>query len=252
MRFDDSIYYFYVPVNVLDLDIDADMKLVYMVLCSFTNSKTDLCYPSLKTIAKKAGLSVRQTMRAIKKLANTGLIEIIERGKGRGNKNVYKVIVPGKSKNKEKKESENILPVDLLDELKAFGFSENDDDMRKIKGIYMQKGEEYIRSAIKYTKKHAKTNKGAYLMQALEKDWAKDERKEMERQNVFEKAKREYQNLIGKSIVMNGKEYQISESGIVSDKDAVPLGYVLQEWDSWKPFLMKSLIKRDFLKSDGM
>ena len=242
MRFDDSIYYFYVPVNVLDLDIDADMKLVYMVLCSFTNSKTDLCYPSLKTVARRAGISVRQTVRAIKKLINAGLIEIVEKGVGRGNKNVYKVLVLGKSKNKEEKK-ENILPSGLLNELKVFGFGENDDDMRKIEDIYMQKGGEYIRGAIEYTKKHAKTNKRAYLMQALEKDWAKDERKEMERQNTFEKAKREYESLIGKNIVMNGKEYKISESGIVGDKDAVPLGYVLQEWDSWKPFLMKSLIK---------
>ena len=244
MRFDDSIYYFHVPVNVLELNIDADMKLVYMVLCSFTNSKTDLCYPSLKTIAKKAGLSVRQTMRAIKKLIGAGLIEIIEKGVGRGHKNVYKVIVPGKSK-KEEKKSENILPLPsgLLDELKAFGFSENDDDTRKIKDIYMQKGEGYIRSALKYAKKHAKTNKRAYLLQTLEKDWAAKEREEMEKQSKYENAKQEYQSLVGKSIIMKGKEYLISESGIVGDKDAVPLGYVLQGWDKWKPFLMKSLTK---------
>ena len=243
MRFDDSIYYFHVPVNVLELDIDADMKLVYMVLCSFTNSKTDLCYPSVKTIAKKAGLSVRQTIRAIKKLVGAGLIEIAEKGIGRGNKNVYKVIVPGKSKNKEEKKSENILPYSLLNELKAFGFSENDDDMRKIENIYVKKGEEYIRSALKYAKKHAKTNKRAYLLQTLEKDWAAKEREETEKQSEYEKAKREYQSLVGKSIVMNGKEYRISESGIVGDKDAVPLGYVLQGWEKWKPFLMKSLTK---------
>ena len=242
MRFDDSIYYFHVPVNVLELDIDADMKLVYMVLCSFTNSKTDLCYPSVKTIAKKAGLSVRQTIRAIKKLVGAGLIEIIEKGVGRGNKNVYKVIVPGKSE-KEERKSENILPSGLLDELKAFGFSENDDDMRKIEDTYVQKGEGYIRSALEYAKKHAKTNKRAYLLQALEKDWAKDEREKMEKQNAFERAKQEYKKLIGKTVLMNGKEYCISESGIVGDKDAVPLGYVLQGWEKWKPFLMKSLTK---------
>ena len=250
MRFDDSIYYFYVPVNVLDLDIDADMKLVYMVLCSFTNSKTDLCYPSLKTIAKKAGLSVRQTMRAIKKLANTGLIEIIERGVGRGNKNVYKVIVPNKGK-KEEKKNEDILPSGLLNELKAFGFSKDDDDMKKIEDIYVQKGEEYVRSAIEYTKKHAKTNKRAYLVQALEKDWAKDERKEMERQNAFEKAKQEYKQLIGKKVSIDGKEYRISDDGVIGDKDAIPSGYIWKNWGYWKVVLLENLKEQDFLRNDG-
>ena len=254
MRFDDSIYYFHVPVNVLELDIDADMKLVYMVLCSFTNSKTDLCYPSVKTIAKKAGLSVRQTMRAIKKLVGAGLIEIIEKGVGRGHKNVYKVIVPGKSENKkskEEKKSENILPSGLSNKLKTFGFSENDDDMRKIEDIYMQKGEEYVRSAIEYTKKHAKTNKRAYLLQALEKDWAKDEREKMEKQNAFERAKQEYKKLIGKTVLIDGKEYRISDDGVISDKDAIPSGYIWEDWNYWKPVLLKNLKGQPFLKTDG-
>jgi len=239
MRFDDSIYYFYVPVNVLDLDIDADMKLVYMVLCSFTNSKTDLCYPSLKTIAKKAGLSVRQTMRAIKKLINTGLIEIIEKGVGRGNKNVYKVIIPNKGKDKEEKKSESVLPSDLLDKLKAFGFNRDDDDMKKIEDIYVQKGEEYIKSAIEYTKKHAKTNKRAYLIQALEKDWAKDIRAKHEEQSRYERAREEYKRFIGKEIITKNGKYIVEESSIYREDDnsAIPLGDILKNWDKWRPFL---------------
>lgn len=233
MRFDKSIYYFYVPVNVLDLDIDLDMKLVYVVLCSYTNSKTDLCYPSVKTMSEKSGLSVRQTVRAIKKLVDIGLIEIVKKGGGRGRKNMYRVIVPGlKEKEEEKKES---VLGDLRDEIKDFNL--NEDDIKKIESIILEKGEEYVKSAVLYTKNRAKKNKSAYLIQALEKDWARNERKEEEKKNSIERAKREYKKMIGKTVFIKNKEYLVSESGVVGDRDAIPAGLIWENWERWKPIL---------------
>jgi len=238
------------PIDLFQAEISVTAKYLYFVLGSFAN-KDGVCFPRLSTIRERAGIKNDKTViKALKELERAGFIEII---RDRGKHNVYKLFPERerKKKNENKEEKKrSVLPSGLLNELRDFELNES--DTKKIEGIYVKRGEEYVRSAIEYTKKHAKTNKRAYLIQTLEKDWAAKERKEMERQNAFEEAKREYESLIGKSIVMNGKEYQISESGIVGDKDAVPLGYVLQEWDSWKPFLMKSLIKRDFLKSDGM
>ena len=237
------------PIELFQAEISVTAKYLYFVLSSFAN-QDGVCFPRLSTIRERAGIKNDKTViKALKELERSGLIEII---RDRGKHNVYKLFPERereeKNKNKEEKKR-SVLPSGLLNELRDFELNES--DIKKIEGIYVKRGEEYIRSAALYTKKRAKESKSAYLMQALEKDWAAKERKEMERQNAFEKAKREYESLIGKSIVMKGKEYQISESGIVGDKDAVPIGYVLQEWDSWKPFLMKSLTKQDFSKNDG-
>ena len=229
------------PLDLFQAKISVTAKYLYFVLSSFAD-KNGVCFPRLSTIKERAGIKNNKTVvRALKELEGAGFVEII---RDRGKHNVYKLFPHRERKEKGKNEEEkkrNILPSGLLDELSDFELNES--DIKKIESIYVKRGEEYIRSAILYTKKRAKENKSAYLMQALEKDWAAKEREEMERQSEYEKAKQEYQNLIGKSVIMNGKEYKISESGIVGDKDAVPLGYVLQGWEKWKPFLMKSLTK---------
>ena len=230
------------PLDLFQAKISVTAKYLYFVLSSFAD-KNGVCFPRLSTIKERAGIKNNKTVvKALKELEGAGFIEII---RDRGKHNVYKLFPHRERKEKGKSEEEekkrNILPSGLLDELSDFELNES--DIKKIESIYVKRGEEYIRSAILYTKKRAKENKSAYLMQALEKDWAAKEREEMERQSEYEKAKQEYQNLIGKSVIMNGKEYKISESGIVGDKDAVPLGYVLQGWEKWKPFLMKSLTK---------
>ncbi len=227
------------PLDLFQAKISVTAKYLYFVLSSFAD-KNGVCFPRLSTIKERAGIKNNKTVvRALKELEGAGFVEII---RDRGKHNVYKLFPQReKSENKEKKK---VLPSDLLDELKEFELSEN--DIKRIEDFYIKNGEEYVRSTILYTKKRAKENKSAYLMQALEKDWAAKERKEMERQSEYEKAKQEYQNLIGKSVIMNGKKYRISESGIVGDKDAVPLGYVLQDWKEWKPFLLKSLSKIGF------
>ena len=49
---------------------------VYMVLCRFANSEST-CWPSLQTVADRAGMSRRQVIRKIKSLTELGLIAII-------------------------------------------------------------------------------------------------------------------------------------------------------------------------------
>jgi len=248
---ENSCYYFNIPSTIFQANLSRNAILVYVALASFTNRKDNKCYPSVSTLSKMIRLDRKYIYKAMTELVNAGLLVIEKR---RGRTNIYELIPPKtleieKSAIKGKKEKKGgvFIPEPIRIELKQ---TTNELDNVIVKYL-REKGEEYVLSNIRYTNRNAKNNYIGYLLNALKNDWAKDERKEMERQNVFERAKREYESLIGKSIVMNGKEYQISESGIVGDKDAVPVGYVLQEWNSWKPFLMKKLTKRDFLKSDG-
>ncbi len=237
------------PIELFQAEISVTAKYLYFVLSSFAN-QDGVCFPRLATIKERAGIKNDKTIvRALKELERSGFIEIM---RDRGKHNVYKLFPERerKEKNENKEEKRrSVLPSGLLNELRDFEL--NKSDIKKIEGIYVKRGEEYIRSAALYTKKRAKENKNAYLMQALEKDWAAKERKEIERQNAFEKAKQEYQSFVGKNITMNGKEYRISESGIVGDKDAVPVGYVLQDWDYWKVVLLKNLKEQDFSRNDG-
>jgi len=227
------------PVELFQAEISITAKYLYFVLSSFAN-QDGICFPRLATIKKRSGIKDKKTItKALKELEKAGFIEVV---RDRGKHNLYKLSPYRKEKEKEREKEEeerkSVLPSILLSKLKDFNLSRN--DIKKIENIYVKRGEEYIKIAILYTEKHARENKSAYLMQTLLKDWAVKERKEIERQKTFERAKQEYENLIGRKVMMNGKEYLISESGIVSDKDAVPVGYVLQEWDYWKAFLLKS------------
>ena len=237
------------PVELFQAKISVAAKYLYFVLSSFAN-KDGVCFPRLSVIKERSGIKNDKTVvKALKELERAGFIEII---RDRGKHNVYKLFPQreGKVENEsEEKEKRSVLPDALLDKLKDFEL--NKSDIKKIESIYVKRGEEYVRSAILYTKKRAKENKSAYLMQTLLKDWAAKERKEMERQNAFEKAKQEYKQLIGKTVLIDGKEYRISDDGVISDKDAIPSGYIWEDWDYWKAILLKNLKGQDFLKSDG-
>lgn len=60
-------------------------QYVYVVIKSFQNGKTDMCFPSLQTIAEKAGASIPTIRECIKNLVNAGYITI----KREGRKNYY-------------------------------------------------------------------------------------------------------------------------------------------------------------------
>jgi len=232
------------PIDLFQAEISVTAKYLYFVLSSFAN-QDGVCFPRLATIKERAGIKNDKTIvRALKELERAGFIEVI---RDRGKHNVYKLFPERerKEKNENKEEKKrSVLPSGLLNELRDFELNES--DIKKIEGIYVKRGEEYIRSAILYTKKRAKENKSAYLMQTLLKDWAAKERKEMERQNAFEKAKQEYKQLIGKTVLIDGKEYRISDDGVISDKDAIPSGYIWEDWDYWKAVLLKSLKEQSF------
>lgn len=68
-------------------------KVVFCLLCRFTNWQNRECYPSIKIIAKKANCSERSVVNALKKLIELGLIERRERfNNGRQTTSLYKII----------------------------------------------------------------------------------------------------------------------------------------------------------------
>ena len=225
------------PIDLFQAEISVTAKYLYFVLGSFAN-KDGVCFPRLSTIRERAGIKNDKTViKALKELERAGFIEII---RDRGKHNVYKLFPQreGKVENEsEKKEKRSVLPDALLDKLKDFEL--NKSDIKKIEGIYVKRGEEYVRSAIEYTKKYAKTNKRAYLIQALEKDWAKDIRAKHEEQSKYERAREEYKRFIGKEIITKNGKYIVEESSIYREDDnsAIPLGDILKNWDKWRPFL---------------
>lgn len=69
-------------------------RLVILCLANYTN-KSGVAWPSIKTIADDTFVSERQVTRAIAELEESGEIEIIEKGDGRGRSTVYKITLKG-------------------------------------------------------------------------------------------------------------------------------------------------------------
>jgi predicted transcriptional regulator len=65
--------------------------MVYLVLMRYMNNKTKVCYPSIKTIMKRAGLGQRTVYRCLNNLEHLKLI-YRDRLKGRSNK--YIILEP--------------------------------------------------------------------------------------------------------------------------------------------------------------
>jgi len=77
--------WYWIDKTVLHLfgkKIKASGVAVYNVLAYFANSKTQICFPTQKTIAGLIGLSRRTVVRKIKILEKLGLI-LVEKRKGR-------------------------------------------------------------------------------------------------------------------------------------------------------------------------
>ena len=71
----DSYRMFVVPLQILeDENLTSQEKLIFVVLRSFANPHTNVVFPSRKTIAKLASVSVSSVKRSINKLVEKGYL----------------------------------------------------------------------------------------------------------------------------------------------------------------------------------
>ena len=75
----------FVPVPFHAIGLTGSQLATYVSIRSFKNSKTGKCYPTMRTIAKRASLSVRTVQAAKRALRDHGLLE----WELRGRKHVY-------------------------------------------------------------------------------------------------------------------------------------------------------------------
>ena len=64
--------------------------LALLCLADHANDE-GICWPSIPRIAKRARISERQAIRALGELQASGEVQVIERGGGKGNSNIYRV-----------------------------------------------------------------------------------------------------------------------------------------------------------------
>ncbi len=111
--------------------------------------------------------------------------------------------------------------------------------LREINRYITERGLEYVMSNIEYANKHAKDNYIGYLLNALKDDWAKNVREKQDLQDKMEKAREEYREFIGLEFEHKGKTYRVEDSSIYcfDTNSAWALGDILENWDTWRPFL---------------
>lgn len=85
--------HFFSFTKIFDADITPKSKLVYIYLCRMANRRA-ACFPSRKTIATACSLCVQSVKRAVKELADAGLITKVEQHKenGRQTSNLYTIV----------------------------------------------------------------------------------------------------------------------------------------------------------------
>src|SRR5881397_1092826 len=78
---------------------------VYLVIGLYSDFGTDWAYPSIRTIARQAGLSRQTVLAAIAELARAGLLAT---SKSKGRSTAYKIIrqAPGRPPSKKEKEKD--------------------------------------------------------------------------------------------------------------------------------------------------
>lgn len=69
----------------------GDRLLLHLALADFANDE-GTCFPSQKTLAKKARTTRQWVGRTINQMIKDGLLEIVEKGNGRGNRTIYQLI----------------------------------------------------------------------------------------------------------------------------------------------------------------
>ena len=80
--------YYTVSNEVFNYKLSPICFYVYSYLCKCKDRQTSLCYPSKKTIAENCGISKSSVSRAVKTLADCGIIMVIpsyKRGRQRNN-----------------------------------------------------------------------------------------------------------------------------------------------------------------------
>lgn len=88
-----DLYFAIVPEWVLSLPVSSNAIRVYCCLRRFADNQTGECFPSRKTLAMRARLSVSTLDRAMKELVDFGAVEITPRKNANGDwsSNLYTV-----------------------------------------------------------------------------------------------------------------------------------------------------------------
>ena len=76
--------------QAFEYDLAPRLKLLLLAIADHANDD-GLCYPSQKRLAVKVACSVRQIRNLIATLVSDGLVEIVERGNGRGKATLYQL-----------------------------------------------------------------------------------------------------------------------------------------------------------------
>ncbi len=83
---------------VWDLDLAPNKRLVLLAYADHADDDGDNVFPSLGRVAHKTGYSVDQVRRLSRELAADGLMELAEKGVGRGNTHRYRLTLEKGSK----------------------------------------------------------------------------------------------------------------------------------------------------------
>lgn len=78
---EEKLQHIQLPNSLEDYGLTPKDKFVYIVIKSFDKGKG--CFPSLEKIAKRAGTSVPTIRECTKRLLDSGVIEVIKRGRGK-------------------------------------------------------------------------------------------------------------------------------------------------------------------------
>jgi len=105
--------WYWINKKVLQLHsrcLKASGIAVYNALASFTNSKTQTCFPTQRAIAELVGISKRTVIRRIKELQKLGLIDV-EKRSGRCLYRLLKPKVTEKTQGSDKKDTREVTPL---------------------------------------------------------------------------------------------------------------------------------------------
>lgn len=78
--------------EVWELDLPQPLKLLALSLADIGNDEGERIYPSVRHIARKVGAGRRTIQRQLRALEDLGILEVVERGTGRGNTTRYRII----------------------------------------------------------------------------------------------------------------------------------------------------------------
>lgn len=77
--------------QVWERQIGGSAAMVLLCLADYARDDGTRCYPCIKTIMHKVGLSRRPTQEIMRKLRETGVLVVERQGRGRGRTTVYRI-----------------------------------------------------------------------------------------------------------------------------------------------------------------